>query len=62
MFYVYNYVPNSYLKTTLNNIEIQNKIETFVDKEEAKQEIYEALINNGFDPRYYFFTNKASDN
>lgn len=33
---------------------------TFVDKEEAKQEIYEALINNGFDPRYYFFTNKAS--
>jgi HD superfamily phosphohydrolase len=33
---------------------------TFVDKEEAKQEIYEGLVNKGFDPRYYFFTNKTS--
>ena len=28
--------------------------------EEAKQEIYEGLVNKGFDPRYYFFTNKTS--
>ena len=36
------------------------RISSFVDKEEAKQEIYEGLVNKGFDPRYYFFTNKTS--
>lgn len=33
---------------------------TFVDNEEDKQKIYDKLLEKGFDPRYYFFTNKAS--
>ena len=33
---------------------------TFVDNEEEKENIYQTLLNKGFDPRYYFFTNKAS--
>ena len=33
---------------------------TFVNNEEEKENIYQTLLNKGFDPRYYFFTNKAS--
>ena len=33
---------------------------TFVETEEEKQVIYDKLLEKGFDLRYYFFTNKAS--
>jgi len=33
---------------------------TFVENEDEKQSIFDNLIAKGFEPRYYFFTNKAS--